>query len=257
MSPPPPLSGPETVARIEIDAALEAACWVVQNRDEINLSVAQGVAVREFKKFTNLLDPRAAQPVRHSCASTGDAGRVALGTDPRCLGKGQRCVHRRRRHEAIVASRSPASDARARSRRALSEPDPGDREPRGIDAPGQASGAAPDGDRLWQDADLGRRDLPADQVRRRPPRAVPGRPKQPRRAGGEGVPELRDAGRPPQVHRAVQRPAPDLEDSASLPEPHIFAQEIADDLRSALGQIEDILGDLEARAAKVPRQSAP
>jgi type I restriction enzyme M protein len=38
-----------------------------------------------------------------------------------------------------------------------------------------------------------------------------------------------------------------LEDSASLPEPHILAQEIADDLRSALGQIEDILGDLEAR----------
>jgi hypothetical protein len=41
-----------------------------------------------------------------------------------------------------------------------------------------------------------------------------------------------------------------LEDSASLPDPHILAQEIADDLRSALGQIEDILGDLEVRAAK-------
>lgn len=38
-----------------------------------------------------------------------------------------------------------------------------------------------------------------------------------------------------------------LEDSASLPDPHILAQEIADDLRSALGQIEDILGDLEQR----------
>jgi hypothetical protein len=36
----------------------------------------------------------------------------------------------------------------------------------------------------------------------------------------------------------------------------VLAQEIADDLRSALGQIEDILGDLEARAAKGPRQSA-
>jgi type I restriction enzyme M protein len=42
-----------------------------------------------------------------------------------------------------------------------------------------------------------------------------------------------------------------LEDSASLPDPHILAQEIADDLRSALGQIEDILGDLEVRAARV------
>jgi type I restriction enzyme M protein len=39
-----------------------------------------------------------------------------------------------------------------------------------------------------------------------------------------------------------------LEDSASLPEPHLLAQEIADDLRSALEQIEDVLGDLERRA---------
>ena len=38
-----------------------------------------------------------------------------------------------------------------------------------------------------------------------------------------------------------------LEDSASLPEPHVLAQEIADDLRSALEQIEDVLGDLEQR----------
>ena len=38
-----------------------------------------------------------------------------------------------------------------------------------------------------------------------------------------------------------------LEDSAYLPEPHVLAQEIADDLRSALAQIEDVLGDLEQR----------
>ena len=38
-----------------------------------------------------------------------------------------------------------------------------------------------------------------------------------------------------------------LEDSANLPEPHVLAQEIADDLRSALGQIEDVIGDLERR----------
>jgi type I restriction enzyme M protein len=44
-----------------------------------------------------------------------------------------------------------------------------------------------------------------------------------------------------------------LEDSASLPDPHVLAQEIADDLRSALGQIEDILGDLEQRVAKNAR----
>jgi len=49
MSPPPPSSGPEAEARIEIDAALETAGWVVQDREEMNLAAAQGVAVREFK----------------------------------------------------------------------------------------------------------------------------------------------------------------------------------------------------------------
>jgi len=49
VSPPPPPGGPEAEARIEIDAALEAAGWVIENREEMNLSVAQGVAVREFK----------------------------------------------------------------------------------------------------------------------------------------------------------------------------------------------------------------
>jgi type I restriction enzyme M protein len=39
-----------------------------------------------------------------------------------------------------------------------------------------------------------------------------------------------------------------LEDSANLPDPHILAAEIADDLRTSLEQIEDILGDLQARA---------
>ncbi|TNE45197.1 MAG: methyltransferase [Deltaproteobacteria bacterium] len=38
-----------------------------------------------------------------------------------------------------------------------------------------------------------------------------------------------------------------LVDSANLPDPHILAAEIADDLSSALGQIEDILIDLEDR----------
>jgi hypothetical protein len=42
-----------------------------------------------------------------------------------------------------------------------------------------------------------------------------------------------------------------LEDSANLPDPNLLAQEIADELRSALGQIEEILGDLERRAAPV------
>ena len=39
-----------------------------------------------------------------------------------------------------------------------------------------------------------------------------------------------------------------LEDSADLPAPHVLAREIADDLRSALGQMEEILADLEEHA---------
>ena len=42
-----------------------------------------------------------------------------------------------------------------------------------------------------------------------------------------------------------------LEDSAKLPDPHVLAEEIADDLRSALEQIESVLGDLQQRAAVV------
>lgn len=42
-----------------------------------------------------------------------------------------------------------------------------------------------------------------------------------------------------------------LEDSANLPDPHILAEEIADDLRASLEQIEDVLADLQERAAGV------
>src|SRR5687768_46340 len=40
---------PEQNARLTIDTALEAAGWVIQNRDTMNLAAASGVAVREFK----------------------------------------------------------------------------------------------------------------------------------------------------------------------------------------------------------------
>ena len=48
-----------------------------------------------------------------------------------------------------------------------------------------------------------------------------------------------------------------LEDSATLPDPHILAQEIADDLRSALGQIEDVLADLEVRSGLRSQEERP
>lgn len=40
---------PEQRARVKIDAALVASGWVVQHRDEMNVSAGRGVAVREFK----------------------------------------------------------------------------------------------------------------------------------------------------------------------------------------------------------------
>lgn len=40
---------PEQRARAKIDAALEAAGWVIQDRDEIDLTAARGVAIREFE----------------------------------------------------------------------------------------------------------------------------------------------------------------------------------------------------------------
>ena len=43
---------PDQKARQHIDAALDAAGWVVQDRDEMNLSAGPGVAVREFQMAT-------------------------------------------------------------------------------------------------------------------------------------------------------------------------------------------------------------
>jgi type I restriction enzyme M protein len=46
-----------------------------------------------------------------------------------------------------------------------------------------------------------------------------------------------------------------LEDSSKLPDPHVLAAEIAEDLRSALEQIESVLGDLQQRAATISPES--
>ena len=46
---PAGFDAPEQRARQKIDAALLASGWVVQNRDEMNLSAGRGVAIREFK----------------------------------------------------------------------------------------------------------------------------------------------------------------------------------------------------------------
>ncbi|MGA3211577.1 MAG: DEAD/DEAH box helicase family protein [Terriglobales bacterium] len=47
---------PEDLAREKIDAMLAAAGWAVQNRDQVNLTAAPGVAVREFPLRTGEAD---------------------------------------------------------------------------------------------------------------------------------------------------------------------------------------------------------
>ena len=49
MAPAGSANTPEAKARIEIDRQLEAAGWVLQHRDEMNLAAADAIAVREFK----------------------------------------------------------------------------------------------------------------------------------------------------------------------------------------------------------------
>jgi type I restriction enzyme R subunit len=46
---PPGSDAPEQRARRKIDVALVASGWVVQDRDDMNVSAGRGVAVREFK----------------------------------------------------------------------------------------------------------------------------------------------------------------------------------------------------------------
>jgi type I restriction enzyme, R subunit len=47
-APFPILMTPEQLARTQIDAALEAAGWVLQNASQAAVKAARGVAVREF-----------------------------------------------------------------------------------------------------------------------------------------------------------------------------------------------------------------
>lgn len=44
---------PEQKARDNIDLMLSQAGWVVQSKNKVNLSVALGVAVREYQTFRN------------------------------------------------------------------------------------------------------------------------------------------------------------------------------------------------------------
>ena len=50
------MATPEAQSRIQIDRQLEAASWVVQDYQQINLTAGLGVAVREFQLSTGAVD---------------------------------------------------------------------------------------------------------------------------------------------------------------------------------------------------------
>jgi len=49
MSPSGSKNAPEAKAREKIDQLLEQAGWLVQDREDMNLTASDGIAVREFK----------------------------------------------------------------------------------------------------------------------------------------------------------------------------------------------------------------
>ena len=49
MSPAGSKNAPEAKARDKIDALLAQVGWLVQDREEMNLTASDGIAVREFK----------------------------------------------------------------------------------------------------------------------------------------------------------------------------------------------------------------
>jgi hypothetical protein len=80
-------AGPETRARYQIDAALTAAGWFVQDRTEVNLTAGPGVAVREAPTATGpadyllFLDGRACGVLEAKPDGTTLLGVVNQGTD--------------------------------------------------------------------------------------------------------------------------------------------------------------------------------
>jgi hypothetical protein len=67
---PPGISGPERIAREKIDVVLDQAGWVVQSRDDMNLTAGRGVAVREFK-MARKEDGTQGRPVRVGASRSG------------------------------------------------------------------------------------------------------------------------------------------------------------------------------------------
>lgn len=110
----------EQRARQDIDAALEAAGWVIQNRADMNLAAGTGVAVREFRmapghgfadyllfvnhKAVGVLEAKPAGYALGKCVPVAER----LGPLPTCILPGILLAHRLA-SQWLVASKSNGS----------------------------------------------------------------------------------------------------------------------------------------------------
>ena len=134
--------------------------------------------------FTNGLDPSRAR-ARLRVPQARDAGRVAeraAAGDGRCDGQRRslRPSRVRARHLPRPRPRTCRRSSRVGRPQALARPDHRHPQPGKSLAPGPPARPDPDGHRQRQDLHRHQLHLPADQVRRRAARAVPGGPRQPR-----------------------------------------------------------------------------
>ena len=166
------------------------------------------------RPFTNGLDPSRA-PARLRLPPARDAGRLAEPTpsSPAALHAETPMSPKPPASTSTAAPRSSLACGTCRTRHRMGRrrsgpPSHRRPQPRKIPRRGPPARADPDGHRQRQDLHRRHLHLPADQVRRRAPRPLPGRPRQPRPPDAQGVPAVRHARRRPQVHRAVHRPAP-------------------------------------------------
>jgi len=122
--------------------------------------------------------------------------RARLDPDPRtcAISANLPHIHRPETHaESIGADHHHAAGG---ARQPLRQSDRGRHQLRALAKAQPAAGPDPAGHRFRQHDRRHRGDLPLDQVRQRPPGALPGGPQQPRQAGLNGVPGVLGANHP-------------------------------------------------------------
>ena len=116
---PPHTAKPEQRAREKIDRLLAEAGWVVQNRDEINLSAAgRGIAIREFKMaegfgFADYLLYVDKQAI--GALEAKPAGFTLSGVKPQVDKYSKRLARRISRHQSVPCRSSTSAPASRRT----------------------------------------------------------------------------------------------------------------------------------------------